>query len=477
MIPASEGTIRLERGVVSGFAAANLPVGALATAVAVFLPAHFTRHLGMALATVGTAWMVVRLLDILVDPALGLLIDRTRTSFGRYRVWIAAATPLLMLATYALFEAPFGASAPYLVGWLLIFYLANSVMTLGQSAWGASIARDYNERARLFAASASMGGIAAIAVLLVPVIGEQLGRQAPQAVPDIGFFILTITLPALAWLLIRAPERPIITSREAPFRFSDYLKMVAKPDLARLMAAQLALSLGPGWMSSLYFFFYVDARHFTTAEASALLLIYILAGVAGAPACAAFARRYSKHRALMFAAASYSLGLFGMILPPEGNFLFAVPAMFWCGFMSAGFDLMIRAMLADVGDEVRLETGQDRSGSIFALSTAANKVATAVAIGLTFPLLAWLGYDPTAGDRNPANAIRGLELAFLAGPILFVALGGWCVAGWRLDAGRHAEIQRRLAERDQGPVPQSRNVAAVVTGAEKAGPIYGNQGE
>jgi GPH family glycoside/pentoside/hexuronide:cation symporter len=49
---------------------------------------------------------------------------------------------------------------------------------------------------------------------------------------------------------------------------------------------------------------------------------------------------------------------------------------------------------------------------------------------------------------NTPEAIFSLEMAFIVGPIIFVMLGGACVIGWKLDAGKHADIRRQLDERD-----------------------------
>ena len=158
--------------------------------------------------------------------------------------------------------------------------------------------------------------------------------------------------------------------------------------------------------------------------------------------------RFSKHRTLMVTTTAYSLGLCTVMLLPKASVAWAIPMMFWQGFMAAGFDLMIRAMLADVADEVRLEQGQEQLSLIYALNALAAKIASAFAIGLTFPLLARLGYNATAGAINTPDAIHSLELAYIIGPIVFVMLGGACVIGWKLDAQKHADIRRQLDERD-----------------------------
>ena len=215
-----------------------------------------------------------------------------------------------------------------------------------------------------------------------------------------------------------------------------------------MFLAQMALTLGPGWMSALYIFFFRDSRGFDGGQLSILLGIYIFAGIAGAPATARAAMRFGKHRTLMVTTTAYSLGLMTVLLIPKGSMGLAAPMMFWCGAMASGFDLMIRAMLADVGDEVRLEQGREQMSLIYAINTLAAKIASAFAIILTYPLLDRLGYVPALAGRNTPQAIHNLEMSYIIGPIVFVMLGGACVIGWKLNAQRHGEIRAELERRD-----------------------------
>ena len=122
--------------------------------------------------------------------------------------------------------------------------------------------------------------------------------------------------------------------------------------------------------------------------------------------------------------------------------------MLWCGFMAAGFGLMINAMMGDVGDEIRLHQGKERISLLFAILTFASKIAAAAAISVTFILLSRVGYNAAEGAHNSAYALSGLQWIFLAGPIVFVMLGGLCVFGWKLDADRHAGVRAELDARD-----------------------------
>ncbi|MEW6017941.1 MAG: MFS transporter, partial [Pseudomonadota bacterium] len=61
------------------FASTSLPVSAAGIALSVYLPRHYASHLGLDLALVGSAFFLVRMIDIPVDGLLGWTMDKTRT--------------------------------------------------------------------------------------------------------------------------------------------------------------------------------------------------------------------------------------------------------------------------------------------------------------------------------------------------------------------------------------------------------------
>lgn len=440
---------RLSLGAAIVFALAQFPTSALGVSLLVYLPPHLSRDLGVPLAVVGGSWALVRVLDVGIDPFLGLLMDETRTRFGRYRPWLLAAGPILALGAAMLFLAPPGIGRGYLVGWLLVLYFAMSILMLGVPAWGATLAVTYNDRARVYGVLAAAGIASMVLVLLIPVVGGFMHMSDAWSVRAMGACVIGLSPVLVAIAVWRTPDR--VAPRAADHqsvRVSDYVALVSRPDLLRCYAAQVCVTLGPGWMSSLYLFFSRDVMRFGGGSPSVLLLVYIAGGLLGAPLMAHLATRIGKHRTLMVATACFSLGLCTVLLPPKGMWGWGVPINLWCGFMGASFEMVIRSMLADAADAVRLEQGKERLSLIFAINSAVTKLATALSIGITFPLLARVGYSAPLGAHNSPEALRGLALLFVGGPIAFVMAGAACMIGWKLTAARHAEIRAALDARD-----------------------------
>jgi glycoside/pentoside/hexuronide:cation symporter, GPH family len=427
------------------FALPGLPIGALAVALSVYLPRYYASHIGLSLAAVGAAFAIVRLVDMCFDPFIGVAMDHTRTRLGRYRNWLLLAIPLLALPVYMLFLAPVGVPLIYLIGWLFAYYLGTSVLTLSHASWASVVAATYHDRSRVFGAIQVVSTIAATAVLLVAIA---LAKDSTTAVQVMGWFIVIVTPVGIAAATLFTPERIVAEHSAEKVTLRDYWEMVSWPDMRRIVASDFCLTMGPGWMSAMYLWYFHDSRGFTFPVATALLGLYIIAGVFGAATLSWLATLIGKHRALMVASTGYSVGLMLLNFLPKGALIPASVIMFALGFLAAGFPLLGRAMCADVGDAVRLAKGTHRQSVLFAMMTSVEKIGGALAIFFTLSILALVGYQAKEGAHNTPAAIHNLELVYLIGPITFVMLGGACYLGYKLDHKRHAEIRAQLDARD-----------------------------
>ena len=438
---------RLPLPVVMSFASTALPIAAIGLVMAVYLPRFFAAQLGLSLAVVGGAFTIVRLLDMALDPMLGMAMDRTRSRLGRYRPWLILGAPIAMAACYMLFMAKPGITEAYLIGWLLVLYVGVSILTLAQAAWGASLATDYHDRSRVYGVIQAVGVIGAVLILLLPLA---LGPKAAGAggVHAMGWFCIILLPLTVALCTFVTPERINPDTAKEKVTLADYWDLVRRPEMARLIFADLFMALGPGTTAALYLFFFHDARGYSTQQTGVLLVFFIAAGLLGSMFWGWLAQKIGKHRALMVSAVAYAATQSALMLIPPATMALAIPGMMSVGFVSSAFILIVRAMVADVADEVRLETGKERVGLLYALVTTTQKIGTAITVGVSFMVLDLVGYNAAEGAVNTPAAIHGLELCYVFAPVVFVFFGGAAFIGWKLDATRHAEVRRQLDERD-----------------------------
>jgi Na+/melibiose symporter-like transporter len=150
-----------------------------------------------------------------------------------------------------------------------------------------------------------------------------------------------------------------------------------------------------------------------------------------------------------------------MALPrvwPHYTQIDAIPTvigMFAVGFCASAFLLLVRAMVADVSDEVRLDQRQDLTSLLFSMVTTTTKIGQSITVLIVFPVLAFVHYNGAEGAVNAPSAIFGLEMCYLFAPIILVFGGGLALFGYKLDSRRHAEIRNSLAQLDFAAAEES----------------------
>lgn len=440
---------RRSNAVLAAFSGPCLPLAAFGVALPVTLPEFYATYVGLELGVVATVFMAVRLIDIVFDPFLGWGMDKTRTRFGRYRPWMALATPMLMLAALMMFVlVQPGAPAVYLFGWLLFLYLGFSIGTLGQLGWAAVLAPQYDQRSRVYGWWQVFNIIGVVLILVLPTVVVQTGIGTyADGVRIMGWGII-IALPVTIGLAMVAVPEPVTAGDQPHGSLGAYLALLKTPVVRKLLIADLLLGVAPGITGSLLFFFFGQIRGYDHTEAGLFMLFYFVAGLCGAPFWAWLATRVGKDRGLAIASLVSAVLYVGATLVPGGNFALTAVVMFIAGLPYAAGLFLTRAMMADAGDQERFETGVDRTGLMLSILSATTKIGHVVAL-VPYLILQWVGFRAVPGPNgNSDTSLLTLQILFIAVPGLLLALTAWVLKNYPLTAARHNEIRKALDARD-----------------------------
>jgi Na+/melibiose symporter-like transporter len=439
MDPAAD---RLPSRVLIAYALPALPLAVLTLPLYVVLPTWYATHLGIPLAAVGQALFAVRVFDALNDPVIGVLADRTGLRYGRRRVWLAAAVPLVALSVWLLFVPPPDAGA----GWLFTFGALLSVGTTAALvpywAWGAELAGGYAERNRV-------AGVREVAV----VIGTLIATAAPAvaitfgagdtgpALVFIAVFVI-IALPTFVAVAVRLVPEPRNYTRETPSVAAGLAGMVRNRPFRRLFAAFVLNGFANGLPASLFLFFVGEVLQ-AEGNAGLILFAYFLSGIVGVPLWIALSRRLGKHRtwcwAMIGASAAFCVVPF---LGPEHVGTFLVISILTG--IALGADLVLPSSIqADVVDLDTASSGVQSTGTYVAVWGLGTKLALAAAVGFAFPLLGAAGFDPGGGPQSPA-ALTTLAILYAGVPVAMKLAAVALMWSFPVDAGAQAALRARI---------------------------------
>ncbi len=429
------------------FASPAAPISALGLPLVVYLPPFYAEEMGIGLSLVGTVFMMTRLWDVITDPLLGVVSDRSRTRFGRRRPWLVASVPLVLIAVWQIFMPNPPVSWIYLLGWMIFLYVGWTLLTISHMSWGAELTPDYDERSRVQAAREIALLLGMVAVLALPAVLEQVDPTSTRAgrLAAMGWFIIICLPLTVGWAVTKAPEREAPESPALGWRRAARL-LAGNAALRRVLLMDALSGIGGGIISSLFLFLADDFLELSN-WASFLLLVYFISGVSFIAPMVRLSYALGKHRTLAFSSIFTVLTLPVMMLIPPGNLWWAAAFCVLVGINLGVGPFLFRSIMADVADQDRVESGAQRTGLYYSLLTMTNKVGYAVSIGVVYPALDWIGYAP--GKENSSEAIAGLAAMFVWPPLVLFCCVAWLMWNFPIDRIKQAELRRQIELQEQ----------------------------
>ncbi len=209
--------------------------------VAGFMLIFYTDVFGLSAAVAGSIIGLVRLTDMLTDPIMGAIADRTQTRWGRYRPYLLFASfpfALLFLLAFTTPQWSDQAKVAYAIVTYSLMMLIYTIINIPYSALGGAMAEDSRERASLQSYRFAFAMIAGMLVVwLVPRWVDVLGGGNTQ----LGYQ-LTIGLFAIAALV--AFLMCFIWTKEAPLKAKPQKHPLKKDILTLLGNDQWAIIFG-----------------------------------------------------------------------------------------------------------------------------------------------------------------------------------------------------------------------------------------
>ena len=357
-----------------------------------------------------------RIFDAANDPIMGMIVDRTRTKWGKMRPYLLFSPVPIAITTVLLFWAPGFASDGAKIAYAAVTYILWGVMFTIQDVpfWGLSAVITPNEQERTsFLSTARLGSTfgGILPSLLIAVLrNSTLGLKNGYLVGATIFALLGAALSSLAFF--NTKER-VEQSEKTP-SLKESVQMVAKNKelLIVIMAAILGSTMVIANISADYISNYLilqNGNNGFVPKGTVLTTLTIAIGVGMVPAMAVFPLLRKK-----FSLKQIYIGssLFGVIAHMACYLIFVGNVehinlyllwvcLFFMGFPLGIYNVITYALIADSVDYIEWKTGKRSEGVCFAFQTFLSKVTAGIAGVATGIVLDKGGYiepDPTQLD-------------------------------------------------------------------------------
>ncbi len=410
-----ETQMPISRRMLLVYALPAMPLAALGLPLYSLVPTYYTETLGLPIAAVGWALLLVRMFDAVSDPLVGYAADRIRPDFGRRRLLFLISLPVAAVSAFMLYWPPADVGIGWLTFWGMLVSLGFTLAIVPYSAWGAELVADYHGRTRL---TATREGLTLAGTLIAIVLPFAIGfeQKGFSGLAVLGL-VVAVLLPAFGYLTVwRVPEPEDVT--RTPLSLAAALSQLARNQpFLRLIVAFFLNGLANGIPATLFLYF-VSARLQLPDMRGPLMFLYFLSAIAGVPLAALAAKRFGKHRAWAIAMlAACAIFAAAPLLSAGALIPFALICV--ATGLLLGFDLALPPSIqADVIDADTAVSGDQRSGFYFAAWGLATKLSLALGVGIVFPLLGFFDFEPASGSQNNAAALFALAVIYAWIPIV-----------------------------------------------------------
>jgi melibiose permease/lactose/raffinose/galactose permease len=407
--------------------------------------------------------LCARIFDALNDPVMGLVVDNTRTRFGKFKPWIAFGAFASGVFTVLLFTG-FPLDSPgYIVVFGLIYVLWGvSYTTNDISYWSMlpSLSQKQSEREVIGSVARICANIGLFFVVagIVPITGI-LGQRFGG--PQKGYLAFAVIVTAIMWVGQLATLIGVKQSKEAPSeehtKPSELVGVIFKNDQLFIAAAAMILFM-IGYMTTtsfgIYYFKYVFGDEGMYSVFAIILGVSQLAAITAFPV---FGKRFERKTLYTFSTAFIAIGYITFFLAPSGNMATVGVAGVFLFVGQAFIQVLMLMFLADTVDYGHWKLGKRNDSITFSLQPLINKSGGAVSSAVVSAVVIISGMKDAQGPEDvSAGGLTLMKSAMLIFPLACIALSYFIyrakykidskffdyISG-ELEAGRYCEDARK----------------------------------
>ena len=381
-----------------------------------YLMLYYTDVLGLASVVVGTLFFVARAWDAMIDPVMGVLVDKSRFKGGKFKPWVNFGILAMPISTaLVFFQIDGGTTTKILYAYItyILWGMLYSISDIPIYALSTVMSKDINDRVKII----SLGRIFAFIGTLVAAVATIPAAQHFGWTKGV-LLLMAIAMISMIPVKYKTYERVKDTSATSPSPKEIFSFLLGNKYILIFNAAWIVCSFTNVMMPSL--------AYFTKYNLGNESLIPFVTLVAMLPSLLiplflpALIRQFGKKPIFLSAVAFYIATSILSYVIGYSNFAVVLVLMALRGI---GFSVpsLINAMFTvDCVEYSAYKTGHRSEGITFAVQTFTAKMTAAISGATSSFFLAFIGYKPNAAQTP--ESLAGIFQMFTIIPVIGFAL-------------------------------------------------------
>ncbi len=425
------------------------------TAMSVYLMFYYTDYAGVSSAAVGVIMLISRVFDGVSDIIMGVIVDRTKSRFGKARPWLLRMCIPFAVSGVLLFSVPTGWSSGAKLVYVFVTYnlvstVVYTAINVPYSALNALMTQDPYERSVLsiFRNLLATAGTLTINTFTLPLV-ELFGNTASAWAKA---FVVLGAVSVVAFLInffgTQERVRPATKDGKAEdVPFAKGVKALFQNKYWIMMTGMLALfflmySVNGG--ATVYYAKDIlgDKDLVTTING-----IFNVVQIVGMFFIAMLVKRFGKRNVFALGLVFDIVGM--LVLNYSGGAMnLIVVSSVIRGIGNACGGATMWAMVSDTIDYGEWKTGYRTEGLVNSACSFGYKIGNGIGSALLGLILEIGGYVGEAAVQT-AEALFSIEVCFVWIPIVVYVCGLIIMKFWHLDkefSGILADLEKRKTE-------------------------------
>lgn len=412
-IPPGEQRLPLATVVGWGFADTGINVFFIAKQLLIF--AFMVQYLSVPPAMAGGITSAILLFDMITDPVIGYLSDRTRTRWGRRIPYLIIGAPIMAAALVGLFAVPdelqgFGA-ALWVAGFFAIATVGFTLVAIPYSAMPAEMTHTPAERSRLTAyrmIASSIGILLAGAAFpaMVSLAASNGWAQSERGAHMVAALILSPLIIGPIWIAaiasLGAPRvetpgnTPVKVQVAAVWRNKPFIWLAAVYGFLTLGIAIMTAGIP---FAALYLVTDNGASLFSgmasgLGNQALMFLLFVIGSILSQPLWLVLSKRLGKPMALVIGTICYAIALTALFaILPGTDLTLVCLIILMVGVFNGAYQQIPWALMPDLIDLTTKSEGKNLEGVFAASWLFGQKVAGALGpaiLGLALASAGWI---------------------------------------------------------------------------------------